>query len=429
MLKYLPLLAYAFTYAPTLLASQGPNPKFLGLPICETRDRSHNDWSNNTHSTTTRDNSPFSDLPSSRNLVYKYDQVTLIPKLEPFRNGFYRSTCFQNLESLADDAQEELCIFINPTINHGQGMVIVTPTKLFELRLDSGIDLSDDPPHHGTVTVVDMPEKGGKGAVASRDLQTGDYIAMTRPVALLPSSDDLWETRLGRRIRRHAIDHLPLRTRAEIATYHGEGETEEEYLSSLVDMNVLGSDFGEGGSTLEFGALVLEPARLNHACRPNVVFYQEESTQMLHMRTSEPVAKGEELTINYRDYEVPRHERRQELQESYGFNCTCSHCQLSEELGELSDRRVAQISELRYQDFSDLTIDQIEEQINLCKMEKIPDCIAESSLVAAHIYNTHGQMDQVRRHAEVARELGILTSGLAWKHLEKAEKLLNLSTP
>ncbi|KAI9605488.1 hypothetical protein KEM48_002105 [Puccinia striiformis f. sp. tritici PST-130] len=67
-------------------------------------------------------------------------------------------------------------------------MVIVTPTKLFELRLDSGIDLSDDPPHHGTVTVVDMPEKGGKGAVASRDLQTGDYIAMTRPVALLPSS-------------------------------------------------------------------------------------------------------------------------------------------------------------------------------------------------------------------------------------------------
>ncbi|KAI9605487.1 hypothetical protein KEM48_002104 [Puccinia striiformis f. sp. tritici PST-130] len=90
------------------------------------------------------------------------------------------------------------------------------------------------------------------------------------------------------------------------------------------------------------------------------------------MRTSEPVAKGEELTINYRDYEVPRHERRQELQESYGFNCTCSHCQLSEELGELSDRRVAQISELRYQDFSDLTIDQIEEQINLCKMEKIP---------------------------------------------------------
>ncbi|KAI9605489.1 hypothetical protein KEM48_002106 [Puccinia striiformis f. sp. tritici PST-130] len=86
--EILPLLAYAFTYAPTLLASQGPNPKFLDFPFAKLGIAVTMTGPTNTHSTTTRDNSPFSDLPSSRNLVYKYDQVTLIPNSNHSGMGF-----------------------------------------------------------------------------------------------------------------------------------------------------------------------------------------------------------------------------------------------------------------------------------------------------------------------------------------------------
>ncbi|KAA1078682.1 hypothetical protein PGTUg99_013734 [Puccinia graminis f. sp. tritici] len=424
-IKYMLVLAPA--YAPILLASYGSDTDFVRLSTSEIQRTSYY-WLNDTSLICKRDDSPSLEvevvLPSSEDLVYKFDQVTPTGKLEPFRNGFYKSTCFHNP---TDDGPKELCIFVNPSINQGQGMVIVTPTELFERKLNNGIDLSDDPPNPGTVQVVDMPEKGGKGALATRDLKTGDYIAMSRPVALLPGSTPLWETPLGRSIRRKAIDHLPLLTRAEVATYHGVGDTEDEYISSLVDMNVFGSEFSEDES-LEFGALVLEPARLNHACRPNVVYYLDEGTQMLYMRALEPVAKGEELTINYREYELPRQERRDILEEAYGFNCTCSHCQMSEELGKLSDNRVARISELLSIAFFDLSVDEAEEMVNLCETEKIPPCIAEASFAAAKIYRVLGNLEKVREHAEVARNMGILTLGLGWENLDGVEELLSLST-
>merc|ERR1719401_3006635 len=94
-------------------------------------------------------------------------------------------------------------------------------------------------------------------------------------------------------------------------------------------------------------ALFLKAARVNHSCLPNTVWQilghegplggsawasgapvGTHSPPRLVLRTSRPVAKGEELTIDY----IPElghlaaPERRSLLQQEFGFLCDCKLC-------------------------------------------------------------------------------------------------------
>ncbi|PLW46206.1 hypothetical protein PCANC_08806 [Puccinia coronata f. sp. avenae] len=368
--------------------------------------------------------SPF--FSASKRSVYKYDQVVPPSDLEPFRDGFYKSTCFPNPTD-GEPPEEYYCIFINPTINHGQGMVIVTPIKLFEDSLDAGLNLSDEPPNHRALKVVPMPEKGGMGARAARKLQRGDQVTSTLPVGLFPCVKAGWNTPFGHSIRRQAIDHLPLETRAAVASLHGVGETEDEFVSNVIDSNMFAAKLF-GDESMQFGSLVLMPSRLNHACRPNVVYYVDHETQLLHLKAIESIAKGEELTISYRALDATREARRSDLKLAYGFNCTCSHCAMSEELGKLSDQRISRILKLRvrylYEDPS-LTSQDAEELLNLCKIEKIPWCITTANIIAAEFYNSLGKMQKVKEHAEEAKNMGLILAGPSWSDLGAVEMLLS----
>lgn len=248
MLKH--SLFLAFTYFTIILAVSHSNYDLLGLSISQQRSF---DWVNSTHSVCEPYESPF--FSASKRTVYKYDQVAPPSNLEPFRNGFYKSTCFP----IPTDDAEEYCIFINPTLNQGQGMVIVTPTDLFEDSLDDGLKLSDDPPNPKAVKVVPMPEKGGMGALAARQLHRGDNVEQTRPVGLFPYGEAIWTTALGRSIRRQAIDHLPLQTRAAVASLHGVGETADEFVSSVIEANMFASMLF-GDESMYFGSVTLEPS-------------------------------------------------------------------------------------------------------------------------------------------------------------------------
>ncbi|PLW55869.1 hypothetical protein PCANC_02249 [Puccinia coronata f. sp. avenae] len=390
MSNYLLALDLMLFLSIVAVASHVSNHNPLGLSISQQRVDA---WSNSTnHLICEPYESPF--FSASKRSVYKYDQVVPPSHLEPFRDGFYRSTCFQN--PIPDEHPQEYCIFINPTINHGQGMVIVTPTKLFEDSLDQGLNLSDDPPSPRVLKVVPMPEKGGVGALAARKLQRGDDVDNARPIGLFPCVKAIWNTPFGRIIRRQAVDHLPLQTRAAVASLYGEGETQDEFISNAIEANMFTAILPADRS-LYFGSVVLTPARLNHACRPNLVYYVDHDTQLLHLKAIQPIAEGEELTINYRSIELPREVRRADLKSLYGFNCTCSHCQMSAELGKISDQRLSQIRALRtrylHQDPS-FSSQDAEELVNLCKIEKVPWCITIANLFAAEIYNSLGKMQK-----------------------------------
>ncbi|EFP89131.1 uncharacterized protein PGTG_14972 [Puccinia graminis f. sp. tritici CRL 75-36-700-3] len=419
MWKY--LLALASIYPHILLASYDSNLRLLGLSVAQTGQRS-DEWANSTDLICKPSESPF--FSSSQNLVYKYDKIIPPTTLIPFRDGFSKSTCFANP---IDNKPEEYCIFINPTINGGQGMVVVTPTELFEDSLNDGLKLSDDPPNPESLKVVPMPEKGGMGALAARNLRRGDPVQRTRPVALVAAAQPIWSTRLGRSIRRQAIDHLPLHTRAAIASLHGQGQTEDEFISSVIEANMFATKLF-GDEATHFGALVLQGSRLNHACRPNVVYYVDHETQLLHMTAFESISMGEELTISYRSLEMDRASRQDDLQESYGFRCTCSHCQMSAELGRLSDQRLLRIAALKKKYFSEdpkFSADDVNELVNLCQTEKIPWCITLSNLIAAEFFNSLGKIQEVKEHAEEAKSMGLLIAGAHWPDLGEVELLLS----
>ncbi|CAE8691098.1 unnamed protein product [Polarella glacialis] len=70
-------------------------------------------------------------------------------------------------------------------------------------------------------------------------------------------------------------------------------------------------------------------AALNHSCKPNCLLaYELEPGQPPQqvLRVLQPVAAGHELTHSYVDLALPSWQRREQLREVYGFDCSCAGC-------------------------------------------------------------------------------------------------------
>jgi hypothetical protein len=196
-------------------------------------------------------------FPSSKDLVYKYDKETPTPSLEAFNeHGFYKSTCFKDPD--ADGEPEEYCIFINPTTNRGQGLVIVTTEKNLKAFFENGLKISDEPPNSDTFKFVASPEKGGLRAVATQKLEMGDYVQVLCPIALFQWSEDIWKIPFVDSIFRQAIDHLPYQTRAAIAHFPGEGQTEDEFILSVISANAHKNCINNGETEINLGGIYLK---------------------------------------------------------------------------------------------------------------------------------------------------------------------------
>ncbi|KAA1113805.1 hypothetical protein PGTUg99_022724 [Puccinia graminis f. sp. tritici] len=193
---------------------------------------------------------------SSKNSVYKYDQEISKKKLTLLDHGFYKSTCF--LYPNPHNEPDEYCILINTTINNGQGCVIVTPSKYLEGFFKNGLKISDDPSDLRTVDIVQMPEKGGMGAVAACKIQRGDLILQQSPVGLFPYLEKIWKTPFGHSIRRQAIDHLPLKTQEQISFLAGKGQNKDQFISNMIDVNLYDNYHYVSGTEISFGGIYLK---------------------------------------------------------------------------------------------------------------------------------------------------------------------------
>ncbi|KAA1096296.1 hypothetical protein PGT21_012049 [Puccinia graminis f. sp. tritici] len=349
-------------------------------------------------------NEAVKDKKLSQHLVYKYDKETPTTNLEEFEQGFYKSTCFLDPDPKGEP--EEFCIFINPTINNGQGMVIVAKEEDLKGFIESGLKISDEPPNPNNFKIVEIPEEGVVRPVATRKLEMGDYVQTMSPVALFSWSEDIWRTPFGDSICRQAIDHLPYQTRAAIAHLPGKGKTEDEFILNLSSTHAHTNSIKLGDKEVVYGGIYLKKVPFNHSCRPNTHYYIDPVTQHLHMRAYNSIEIGEELTTSFCSLFSDRETRRKQLQESFGIDCTCSHCLMSTELGELSDKNLLQIRKLRYLfeiNDPELSVSEVEELVNLSEKERIPDDIVQSNLIAAKFYNSRQEMQKVKEHAEKSK--------------------------
>ncbi|RUS35275.1 hypothetical protein BC938DRAFT_473391 [Jimgerdemannia flammicorona] len=60
----------------------------------------------------------------------------------------------------------------------------------------------------------------------------------------------------------------------------------------------------------------------NHSCDPNCQVSGVDQVEAIR-----PISSGEELTITYCESDIPRADRQDKLELSFGFECTCSRCE------------------------------------------------------------------------------------------------------
>ncbi|KAH9440879.1 hypothetical protein MJO29_015232 [Puccinia striiformis f. sp. tritici] len=361
---------------------------------------------------------------ASDSLVYKYDKVAPAGPGVPFGHGFFQHSCHPDPEIEED---ESFCIFLNPSINQGSGMVVVAKPTTFNESLESQLHLSTHPEKNDAFNVVEMPHKGGMGAIASRRLESGELVINSRATLLVSVEEATYDRPDWFHIRKLAADLLPLETRGGLARLFGTGDSEEDWISSAIDMNSFEISLGKD-SDVPFFAVFLTPSRLNHDCRPNTAFHVDSESLEIHMHALRVISPGEEMTISYRDMTQTREKRQADIAH-YGFQCTCAHCRMNDAQASESDRRLTRLEELsnKLVDWNEaanqVMLDEAEELLELYLLERLDNNIADGYTVAAVTYNSFGLTTRARRYATKALATGLTNFGANWEEFEPLRQL------
>ncbi|KAI0716968.1 hypothetical protein C8Q76DRAFT_767760 [Earliella scabrosa] len=90
--------------------------------------------------------------------------------------------------------------------------------------------------------------------------------------------------------------------------------------------------------------IFLQASRINHSCIPNMARSWDAETQEMVFRAIRDIEVDEELCISYIGVDVlkRRAQRKADIENAFGFTCTCEACSLEgEELAESDQRRAA----------------------------------------------------------------------------------------
>ncbi|KAH9810165.1 hypothetical protein DFH28DRAFT_501757 [Melampsora americana] len=387
----------------------------------------HNTPLNSTHQASPDDS--FSAQPkSSIGLVYKFDQVDVEPILESSKesndlDGFIEQQCYPDQKN---SDREPVCIYLNYAFDHGRGMVYLATPSVFKAILPHFTvfkpkkhPTAEEKPSGKKFDVVDMPHKGGKGTVSLQRFYPGDLIVSDHTVFVSMTEPDVWRRDDIGMIMKVAVDYLPFETRATYATLHGEGETQGEWIKSAFERNNFYHALTVEEYQRPFGAVVFEPTRLNHDCRPNAAYHFDTETLQLHVHAIRDISPGEELTVTYIGGELVKSERQESLLRNYGFSCSCSLCSSPPHIAKLSDHQIEKIQELGpllddWTSASEATPTMADRLINLYKLERLDLSIHKAYLRASLAYNAVGESEKAKIYAALALASGLVSLGPKW---------------
>ena len=89
----------------------------------------------------------------------------------------------------------------------------------------------------------------------------------------------------------------------------------------------------------DLGAAVYKYAsRINHSCKPNVVWSFNQAKKMKEVRATKPILAGQEVTACYIDPLNMAEDRQKLLSGKYNFTCSCEICSLPTEKLKENDR-------------------------------------------------------------------------------------------
>lgn len=260
------------------------------------------------------------------------------------------------------------------------------------------------------VLFMDGQVDKGYGAVASRAIRAGERLIAERPLGTC--------CKLGQRVIRapsEAIRALDSRRRAAFFALchdqfvHGSRKTVEGIWNSNAYPTCEHKDGREESSCFEY------ICRINHSCRPCCHVAWSKALEMQTVHAIAPISKGQEVTVSYIDYGLPRDERRALLKRKFGFDCMCELCSLSGAARDDSDarqRRLKAINALLAMSVVPNLFDLLEEKLEILAKEGLPPAWAHMDMVSAFTKCCSlGDYGTARRWMRRAIEAAILMLG------------------
>ncbi|EJT71440.1 hypothetical protein GGTG_10698 [Gaeumannomyces tritici R3-111a-1] len=349
----------------------------------------------------------------------------------------------------ADDTRR-FCVYTNVHLGDGGLSIITTPEQaadslhLFEdPNLPAALySAANDGGGAQRYKVVDIPEKGGKGVVATRAIRRFEPIILESGVVLADTDfPRAVERTAGYRLLHEAVDRLPEATvRAVMGLARGSAFARDE-VEDVLRTNAFAGELGGqphmtlfpavsvakvgelSGRLQMFKAMadVLNPSAFPRFSRRSVV------TAIVAARDIKP---GEEITITYStttnhinalpdsSLGLPYDERQERLKTVWGFECTCDQCAVLEPERAASDRRLADVQRKRREIVSAIGTRDAARAVRLCHevldalaTEDLPALFAEEYEVLARVHHLVGRDADAVRYARMAlKVLGLYGS-------------------
>ncbi|KAK4204593.1 hypothetical protein QBC40DRAFT_336781 [Triangularia verruculosa] len=311
--------------------------------------------------------------------------------------------------------EEPWCVYTNAASPKGHGISIVTTPEvagstlnILEHPFDQKFFAPDKLYLPRPYKVVDIPGKG-QGVIATQKIEKGKAIlvdhASILAAAEYPSDvmreevQDLLATAVNRLGEPEKVLGLSKKGR-------GEGATDAEDL-------LLTNSFTVGIQGKEFIALFADLSRFNHDCKPNAFIYFSETTLAMTVWASRDIEPGEEISITYTTAGLPSKERKQALENVWGFKCQCSLCTASPEVIKKSDDNRAKIKayqasipKLAEEGNFDGALKQAEHMFELVEEEGLADQMSDMYEYPARLYYQVGNLDKALEYTlKVKREI------------------------
>ncbi|KAK4224447.1 SET domain-containing protein 5 [Podospora fimiseda] len=325
-----------------------------------------------------------------------------------------------------DQCSGKFCIFKNLGFGNGRGMVVITtPANIKKFKvLEKAIPKSSSEQPSPPFIISKIPGKG-IGLLSNRTLHRGDNIMTKSPAILIHRTFfEQASPQIQSPLLKRAISHLPKTLRdaflAQMSHFPG------DKILSILATNSFQMDLG-GKDGHHYGNFP-EVSRFNHDCRPNVAFRIDQKT-LTHVSTVvRDVKEGEELVISYLDSLEPRDKRQERAKATWGFECSCSQCSLSQKEIKKSDKRLEEIKSIegKLGDVSSrgVTKKMMERLMKLYKEERLEGNLGGAYTLLAMNYNMLGDAKNAVKYAKLGVEAVELESGKGQPDMEVMRELI-----
>ncbi|XMA14635.1 hypothetical protein WAI453_007426 [Rhynchosporium graminicola] len=321
------------------------------------------------------------------------------------------------------------CVFAFPEFAQGRGFVIIASPWIAPAIESAAATFRPTVKANDHEYFYEKPLPGrGIGLISNHTFRKGDLIMAATPL-LLVQEHALSELPEAERhqIQQLAIAALPLQSSEkflDLAGHFGGNRIEDVLLT-----NAFSAKFGSNKEG--FGIVVPEAARLNHDCRPNARFAFDTSTLSHKVHAARDIMPGEELTFSYLDEKQTFSARQEQLEAHWGFKCGCKLCSASEDLRDLSDRRLRRISVLRKtlfsftpENFDTITPELVLELVSLYESEGLHGAMAEAYMVTSFWYCIWGDILETKKWAALASKNWLVWHAAGEKNQQQMKSLI-----